>query len=351
MKTLPPMDGNVNHAPHVVLLGAGASIAAYYHWGKIGCPLPSMQGLLDTLDLRKDIEESGFDTDNLNFEAFYDDLASAGTHEDLRKTIEDKVYSYFNNLKLPEKPTIYDYLVLSLREKDIIATFNWDPFLLQAYLRNSPIMGKRKPRISFLHGNVSVGVCLEDRVVGISGAKCGTCNLPLKPSKLLFPVKHKDYVSDDFIKNEWDVLREHISNGYLLTVFGYSAPITDVEARELMLEVWTENGVLELAEVEIIDIKEKKEIESTWKDFFFSHHYMISGDIFDSYLFTHPRRSCDAFASATLMCAPWHDNKYPQFDTLPQLHKWVKPLIEEEEKYESDGVKFSGNPTPPNGKK
>lgn len=31
MNTLPPMDGNVNHAPHVVLLGAGASIAAYYN--------------------------------------------------------------------------------------------------------------------------------------------------------------------------------------------------------------------------------------------------------------------------------------------------------------------------------
>jgi hypothetical protein len=42
-------------------------------------------------------------------------------------------------LKLPEEATIYDYLVLSLRSPDIIATFNWDPFLYQAFERNRHI--------------------------------------------------------------------------------------------------------------------------------------------------------------------------------------------------------------------
>jgi cyclic nucleotide-binding protein len=30
----------------------------------------------------------------------------------------------------PELLTLYDHLVLSLRPKDVIATFNWDPFLI-----------------------------------------------------------------------------------------------------------------------------------------------------------------------------------------------------------------------------
>lgn len=350
MPTLPPMDGTVNHAPHVVVLGAGASIAAYLDWGQEGNPLPSMQDLIDTLELRKDIEKAGFDSEGINFEAFYDDLASSGKHEALRSLIESRVYSYFSALKLPDKPTIYDYLVLGLREKDVIATFNWDPFLLQAYMRSEIVTRERRPHIAFLHGNVMVGVCHEDQVAGVNGRICSKCGQPLAPSKMLYPVKHKDYNSDQFIKTEWDALRHHINYGYFLTVFGYSAPKTDVEARTLMLDVWKKNTALELAEVEIIDIRPRAEIEASWKEFFFSHHYMVTDSIFKSYLFQHPRRSCDAFSSATLMCEPWHDNPYPRFGTLDELHAWIVPLIEEEEQYDREKKQFSGDPLLPNRK-
>jgi hypothetical protein len=350
MSKIPPMDGTVNHAPQVVLLGAGASIASYYHWGQTGKPLPSMQGLIETLGLKDDIENSGFKTVGLNFEAFYDDLSSAGTHEQLRQTIETKVYQYFRQLQLPDKPTIYDYLISSMREKDIIATFNWDPFLVQAYLRSEKVLGKRRPKIAFLHGNVSTAMCEQDRVVGLTGSKCSKCALPLKPSKLLYPVKHKDYVSDPLIKNEWDTLREYLKNGYFLTVFGYSAPKTDIEARNLILNDWKSNPTLELAEVEIVDIRPKKEILETWEEFFFNHHFVTTDNIFNSYLFTHPRRSCDAFSSATLMCKPWYENPFPQFDTLKELHDWIAPLIKEEEQYDMDRTKFSGDPLAPNEK-
>ena len=136
---------------------------------------------------------------------------------------------------------------------------------------------------------------------------------------------------------------------YYLTVFGYSAPQTDVEARELMLKDWKENGMLELAEVEIIDVKTPAELEENWDDFFVRHHYGIAPDIFGSYLFTHPRRSCDAFASATLMLDPWHDNRFPRFKTLKELHNWVRPLIQEEELYDGEQKEFTGRPLPPNG--
>ena len=350
LPTLPPLDGTVNHAPHIVLIGAGASIAADLHWGKEGKELLSMQGLIDSLSLREPIEEAGYIVEDLNFEAFYDDLASNGNNSDLQTLIEEKVYEYFSSLKLPDKPTIYDYLILGLREKDIIATFNWDPFLLQAYIRHEVVTKDRRPRIAFLHGNVLVGVCETDNIAGINGRICSRCNTPLSPSKLLYPVKHKDYTNDKFIKSEWDTLRNYINRAYFLTVFGYSAPVTDVEARNLMLEVWKNNKTLEFAEVEIIDIQNRDVIESNWKDFFFSHHYMVTDSVFKSYLFTHPRRSCDAFSAATLMCAPWHDNPFPNFETLGELQRWVKPLIEEEIEYDKNKTKFTGNPLLPNEK-
>lgn len=309
-----------------------------------------MQDLIDVLSLRNDIISAGYEIENLNFEAFYDDLASSGKNPELKQLIKSKVYSYFASLSLPETPTIYDYLILSLREKDIIASFNWDPFLIQAYIRNEVVTRTRRPRIAFLHGNVKIGLCENDRVSGINGRRCSRCGEELRASSLLYPVKHKDYTNDKFIKGEWDTLRAHLSKTYYLTVYGYSAPVTDVEARKLMLEVWKDNKTLELAEVDIVDKKSHDELEKNWEEFFVSHHYMIADDIFRSYLFTHPRRSCDAFASATLMCDPWHDNPYPGFKTLEELQEWVRPLIEEEEQYDSDRKPFSGNPLLPNKK-
>lgn len=348
MPTLPPIEKNVNHAPHVVLLGAGASIAAYLDWGSVGAQLPSMQDLLEVLDLKEIIKESGFKTDNLNFEAFYDDLASSGQHEGLREEIENRTYNYFSSLSLPDSPTIYDYLVLSLREKDLISTFNWDPFLIQAYMRNEVVTTTRRPRTACLHGNVMIGVCEEDKVCGINGRTCSKCRKPLTPSKLLYPVKHKDYNADPFINNEWDALRHYLNDAYYLTVFGYSAPKTDVEARELMLEIWKDNKSLELAEVDVIDIRERDDVENSWKEFFFSHHYGIYKDIFQSYLFHQPRRSCDAFASATLMQDPWYSNPFPRFETLEELQEWVLLLIQEEEEFDNNKTQFTGNFLPPN---
>ena len=307
-----------------------------------------MQDLIEVLGLEESLGKQGFKASGINFEAFYDDLAASGKNEVLRKEIEEKTYQYFSSLNLPNKPTIYDYLILSLRDKDLIASFNWDPFLMKAYLRNEIVTKDRRPRIAFLHGNVMVGVCEKDKVSGVNGRQCSLCNETLRPSKLLFPVKHKDYNSDLFIKGEWDALRSYLNKAYYLTVYGYSAPKTDVEARGLMLEVWKRNKSLKLAEVDVIDTRKSEEIEKSWDEFFYSHHYMITDNIFKSYLFQQPRRSCDAFASATLMVDPWHSNPFPRFETLEQLQEWVKPLIHEEEEYERNKTPFSGKFLPPN---
>jgi hypothetical protein len=166
VRTLPPTKKNAILAPHVVVVGAGASIAAYKHWGQSGPSLPSMQNLIDVLDLRNESEARGYSDDGMGFESFYDDLVTSGADPELRETIEKRTHGYFSSLELPAKPTIYDYLILSLRNKDLIASFNWDPFLLQAYRRNAIRGPQSLPEIAFRTEMFSSACAIEIRLAG-----------------------------------------------------------------------------------------------------------------------------------------------------------------------------------------
>jgi hypothetical protein len=92
---------------------------------------------------------------------------------------------------MPDEPTLYDYLMLSLRETDLIATFNWDPFLVRAFIRNRDVAAM--PQLAFLHGNVEVGVWLKDSVKGFRGDICAKCGNPFEATTLLYPVRNKNY--------------------------------------------------------------------------------------------------------------------------------------------------------------
>ena len=120
------------------------------------------------------------------------------------------------------------------------------------------------------------------------------------------------------------------------------------KARRLTFKDWIANSSREFCEVDIIDVNRSNEIESSWKEFFFRLHYKITNDIWRSYLFKHPRRSCDAFASATLVVTRWDDYPFPRFATSKELQSWVRPLIEKEEVYQKTGTPFSGKPLSPN---
>lgn len=89
-----------------------------------------------------------------------------------------------SEFELPDEPTIYDFLVMSLTSKDLIATFNWDLFLVQA-LGRAQRYTKNIPQVAFLHGNVAVGYCSDDNIIGNVGNIC-RCGKELKPMKLLF---------------------------------------------------------------------------------------------------------------------------------------------------------------------
>lgn len=328
---LPLIKNNVNHSPHVVLLGAGASLAVFPNGDIKGRKLPLMNNLVELTGLSDVLTRAKISYSNENFEEIYSDIVSNPKFKEVAVEIENRIYKYFYEMKIPDTPTIYDYLILSLRKKDIIASFNWDPLLLQTYRRHIKL--KNLPQLAFLHGNVGTGVCYKCKSYGYIETLCEKCMEPLGPGKLLYPVRHKDYSADPLIVEQWNRLRYKLREAYMFTIFGYSVPVSDVDAKDLLLEEWKNNPSLPLTQMEIVDIKSTEEIEKNWKEFLFSDHYGIHKTIHHSFLWRYPRRSCDAFAAANLISRPWKSNPFPELSTIEELHEWIIPLIEEK-KYE-----------------
>lgn len=342
MPRFPSIDETVCLSPHIVILGAGASKAASIRGDTKGKPIPVMNEIIDAIGLKPLLKEAGVSADTGDFEALYSGLASSEEYKPLLEEIQSRVRAYFSELQLADSPSIYDYLLLCLRKKDVIATFNWDPLLDQAYQRNLDM--EELPTTLHLHGGVLVGVCLEHRFEAFIWQRCRVCGKPLIPSKLLFPVKEKKYTDDPFIAAQWEQLQDFISRGYRITIFGYSAPVTDAEARKLMLTVWTGDPVKYFSQIEVIDVKNDVELKQTWADYIERDNYtFINGDlnVFDSSIFRYPRRSCDSFAGATLRQRPWKENRIPEFKTPRELREWIKPLVEEERRYESEKIPFA----------
>ncbi len=332
MPTLPQHSTNgLVSAPHVVILGAGASIAmTRRNSEQSNKELPSMDDLVEVVGLSQILDDNGIDYVGKNFEVLFSELKSNDKHIELTSKIEQEIYDYFYSMQLSTSVTIYDYLIMSLTKNDVIATFNWDPFLVQALARCSRFT-HNLPRLIFLHGNVGVGVCYDDSTVGHIDAICSRCSKPLEATPLLYPIGEKNYTSDPLIKNEWETLQKYLNTAYFVTIYGYSAPVSDYAAKQLMLDIWKENKSIEIAEFEIIDIKSSEDLRITWEDFIHNNHVMIADDIFKSYLFQHPRRSTTALFDATMMLRPHKDNPIPNCNSLEELHTWVKPLIGGEE--------------------
>ena len=222
--------------PHLVILGAGASLATFPNWDKSGKKLPLMMDFINIVGLSSILDRYSIYYKDRNFEEVYSDLYENSSYKELVENINTAVWNYFSRLELPSYPTLYDHLVLSLREKDLIATFNWDPLLYYACWRNHK--HAKLPHVVYLHGNVAVGYCETDNTAGWINSKCNKCGRKFIPSRLLYPIKQKGYTQDKFTRYEWETLKSALSFAYMLTVFGYSTPQSDVEAIELMKDAW-----------------------------------------------------------------------------------------------------------------
>lgn len=324
---------------HIVILGAGASIASTIHNPEPnGKKLPSMDNFVEIVGLAAMMDAVDTDAVNKNFETIYSTLYLQDPNSVGLKRIESRIKAYFQSLKLPPNPTIYDYLVLSLRPKDLIATFNWDPFLFEAYLRNGQVC--QMPRLSFLHGSVSIGFSSEDQRAGPADWFSKATGAKFVPTRLLYPVTQKNYSADEFIRREWERLRLELETARRITIFGYGAPDTDVEAVDLMSKAWGDPQQRALEQVEIIDIQSEEVVRNRWSKFIHTHHYDYCTNYFDSVLANFPRRTGERFMHQFLPSTPeeafQEPNKVPQrFDTLEEMWEWYRPLIEAEDKVQS----------------
>lgn len=345
------IDAALRAAPHVVLLGAGASKAALPNGDLHGRQVPLLRDVATELDLASRFPEDLRHLAGSDFEAAYSRMHDRDA--ELTAGIDELVREYFAQLELPVEPTIFDALLLSLRDKDAVFTFNWDPFLFQAHLRlqRAGVPGSSLPTIWFLHGSVAVGYCLQhEQVRGVSGARCWHCGNTLMSSRLLFPVEHKDYQDGSMIEREWAAAQEYLRHAFMFTVFGYSAPMTDVEAKQLLTDAWGDIEDRRMEQTEIINRPgaDHDELRELWSPFIHTHHYEIHESFYDSWIANHPRRTLEAYVNQYLEAKFIENNPVPpDLATVEDLVAWFEPLFEAERRYMDALTAETSEDTPP----
>src|SRR5687767_14680490 len=106
-------DKNACESPHVVLLGAGASLAATPRGDRFGRPVPLMNNLVEVLQLQPILDDAGIRGSG-NFEELFGQLSDDQANAPILRVLEQEVHDYFSALRLPEQVTLYDELLLSL---------------------------------------------------------------------------------------------------------------------------------------------------------------------------------------------------------------------------------------------
>lgn len=325
----------MKNRPHVVILGAGASCAAIPNGDKNGKKISAMSGFIEKLGLSDVISQVNIRTSSKNLEDIYMELDERSqtepTCQEVKEKLEKIIWKYMSEYQLPDTPTIYDFLVMSLTSKDLIATFNWDPLLVQAIARTQQYT-QNIPKVVFLHGNVAVGFCAKDNFMGNVGRICPKCGAPLAPIKLLFPIKKKNYNSDTAISKAWKILSWALEIAYMVTVFGYSAPKSDAEAVAMMKRAWGPVDERNLEEIELIDIRDEETVIESWNEFIHTQHYSYVTSFFNSTLAKCPRRTCETTFDR-VMNGIWLDG-YKGFNEsmgFADISKFIAPLVVEEE--------------------
>jgi len=311
--------------PHVILLGAGASLAAFPKGDRKGQKLPLLNSFVHDIGLESLMSEAGVFKPYDDFEEIYSMISLNPKLDSVRARIEKEVYEYFEELQLSDEPSLYDYLVLSLRPKDVIATFNWDPFLWNALHRNRKFTPG--PKALFLHGSVAAGYCDKCKKIFSRSNRICRCGNPLHDLPILFPVTTKNYTSDPAIAAHWSALQQALKNCWAFTIFGYSAPKTDIEAIDLLKSGWGDVSDRNLEEIEIIDIKDEDILRHSWDQFIHTHHYTVKDSFYNSWISQHPRRSCEAMWAQNMECMWIEPYPAPHTASFDELYEWFQSRV------------------------
>jgi hypothetical protein len=115
-----------------------------------------------------------------------------------------------------------------------------------------------------------------------------------------------------------------------VTILGYGAPKSDVEAIRLMKEAWGKPSDKNLEQIEIINITPSDELAETWSDFIHTHHYQTAASLYDSWIAKHPRRTCEVMWAQFEDCKFVNESPIPQNVGWPELRTRIKPLLDAE---------------------
>jgi hypothetical protein len=316
--------------PHVVLLGAGASCAAFPQGDAGGLRLPVMGNFVDRLDLAGTLQELAPETvGESNIEVVYPRLLERPEWAPAARAVEEKIRSYFSDMRLPAEATLYDRLMLSLRPTDTVFTFNWDPFLFDAMQRNRDVVPL--PTVHFLHGCVRLATCSDHPdIVGALGEPCSRCETAMAPVPLLYPVEKKDYASHPSIAHAWNTARHSFAEALNLTVFGYGAPQSDVEAVDLLRTSWFGRSTRHVEHLELIDIEARDVLEERWHAFTPTLHQQPVLRFEESHIARWPRRVSESWFFPMTEAKICEDFPLPASNDLAELQAFCRDLASHE---------------------
>src|SRR5207248_557195 len=119
----------------------------------------------------------------------------------------------------------------------------------------------------------------------------------------------------------------------MFTVFGYSAPVTDKEAIDLLKQAWGTVEQRNLEQTEVINRPgaDHEQLRRTWAPFIHTHHYEIHDSFYASFLARHPRRSIEAYWNQYFEARFISDNPVlEEFAAFDEMVDWFRPLLEAE---------------------
>ena len=333
------IENPIDLRPHMVLLGAGASRAAFPNGDDVGRLVPVMKDFVDILDLQPLIDQTGLKVaQERNFEVIYAQLASEPRHAHVVKEMEKRIDEYFSSLALPDRATIYDRLLLSLRSKDAVFTFNWDPFIFDAYQRNRGVAPL--PEIFFLHGNVRIGACQKHDRWGAKNMQCPECSKIFSTVPLFYPIEKKDYSTDPYTERNWGAAKSLFGDAFTLTIFGYGAPDSDRNAVDLLRSAWTAESDRTLEHIEIIDIARQSDLHARWSPFTPTYHYSAKETFEQSRIARWPRRSCESLFYPMTQGVPCEDFPLPNTDSIAELQAYATDIA----RYENETLNMGAEP-------
>ena len=139
------------------------------------------------------------------------------------------------------------------------------------------------------------------------------------------------------MKRQWDDFEAYLEDCSILTIFGYSAPKTDVEAIEKLQKAFArlyDNRFLD--HIEIIEKPgfNRTEISEAWLELSSHTHEHISlmESFYDSYLAQFPRRSIEGYFKSNI--EGWWGTSSISFTkdttTLDAVKSTISPLLKDE---------------------